>query len=136
MDLLEDPELQTYPHRAQRRAKIMPVVTGKFGAETYDSLVEKLERLKIPFGPLKKPGDLFDDPHLNQGGRMLDILLPTGKRAKLPGMPLDMDGRKPRVRMQPPRKGEHTREVLAESGYDPAGIERLEDAGTVVTDRK
>ena len=135
-DLLEDPDLQTNPQRAQRRVQIMPVVTQKFGAETYDSLVEKLERLKIPFGPLQKPGDLFEDPHLNQGGRMLDILLPTGKRAKLPGMPLDMDGRKPRVRMQPPRKGEHTREVLADSGYDAAEVERLVTAGTVVTDKK
>jgi len=133
-DLLADPELQTNPQRAQRRAKIMPVVEEKFGNETFDALVEKLERLKIPFGPLARPGDLFEDPHLNQGGRMIDVLLPTGARAKLPGMPLDMDGRKPRIRMQPPRKGEHTRDVLAEVGFGADEIERLVREQTVVAD--
>jgi crotonobetainyl-CoA:carnitine CoA-transferase CaiB-like acyl-CoA transferase len=87
----------------------MPTVAEKFAALTRDELCAKLERLNIPFGPLARPGDLFDDPHLNYGGRMLEILLPTGRRAKLPGLPLDMDARKTRVRMQPPRMGEHTR---------------------------
>ena len=124
-ELLSDPALNTNPQRARARDKIMPVVTEKFAAEPFDSLVAKLERLKIPFGPLAKPGDLFDDPHLNQGNRMLDILLPTGKRAKLPGIPLDMGGRKPHVRYQPPGMGEHTRLVLAEAGYTDAQIDDL-----------
>ena len=124
-ELLADPALKSNPQRARAREKIMPVVTAKFSAETFDSLVAKLERLKIPFGPLARPGDLFDDPHLNQGNRMLDILLPTGKRAKLPGLPLDMDGRKSRVRHQPPEMGAHTRAVLAEAGYTAAQINEL-----------
>lgn len=124
-EMLSDPALKTNPQRARAREKIMPVVTEKFAAEPFDSLVAKLERLKIPFGPLAKPGDLFEDPHLNLGNRMLDILLPTGKRAKLPGIPLDMGARKPRVRYQPPGTGEHTRSVLAEAGYTEAQIDDL-----------
>ncbi|MBI4205788.1 MAG: CoA transferase [Betaproteobacteria bacterium] len=124
-ELLSDPALKTNPLRARARAKIMPVVTEKFAAETFDSLVAKLERLNIPFGPLAQPGDLFDDPHLNHDGRMLDVLLPTGKRAKLPGIPLDMGGRKPRVRQQPPAMGNGTRSVLAEAGYSAAQIDEL-----------
>jgi crotonobetainyl-CoA:carnitine CoA-transferase CaiB-like acyl-CoA transferase len=131
-ELLADPALKTNPQRAQQRAKIMPIVTEKFAAETFDSLVEKLERLKIPFGPLAKPGDLFEDRHLNEGGRMLDLLFPTGIRAKIPGIPLDMDGRKTHIRRQPPRMGEHTREVLAESGFGADEIDQLVGKGVVV----
>jgi crotonobetainyl-CoA:carnitine CoA-transferase CaiB-like acyl-CoA transferase len=134
-DLLADPSLKTNPQRAQQRERIRPIVTAKFAAETYDSLVEKLERLHIPFGPLATPGDLFDDPHLNQGGRMLDILFPTGTRAKIPGIPLEMSGKTPGVRKQPPRMGEHTREVLAELGYDEAEIDRLVAGGIAVDER-
>ena len=72
-----------------------------------------------------KPGDLFDDKQLNHDGRMLDVLLPTGKRAKLPGLPLEMGGRKTRVRQQPPTMGEHTRAVLAEAGYTDVQINEL-----------
>jgi crotonobetainyl-CoA:carnitine CoA-transferase CaiB-like acyl-CoA transferase len=133
-ELLADPALKTNPQRAQQREKIMPIVTARFGAETYASLIEKLERINIPFGPLAKPGDLFDDPHLNEGGRMLDLVLPTGKHAKIPGLPLDMDGRKTEVRLQPPKKGEHTRAVLEEAGYSAAEIGRLVAEGVVIDD--
>ncbi len=131
-EMLADPALKSNPMRARARDKIMPVVTAKFSAETFESLCAKLERLKIPFGPLAKPGDLFDDRHLNEGGRMLDVLLPTGTRAKLPGIPLDMGGRKPRVRRQPPVMGADTRAVLAEAGYTEAQISRLVEEKVVI----
>lgn len=131
-ELLSDPALKTNPQRARAREKIMPVVTEKFAAETFDSLVAKLERLNIPFGPLARPGDLFDDPHLNHGGRMLDIVLPTGKHAKIPGIPLDMGGRQTRVRHQPPGMGEHTRQVLEEAGYAAQQIDQLVEQGIVI----
>jgi crotonobetainyl-CoA:carnitine CoA-transferase CaiB-like acyl-CoA transferase len=131
-ELLADPELTTNPQRAKARDKFMPLITATIGAETLASLCEKLERLKIPFGPLAKPGDLFDDPHLNQGGRMLDVVLPNGAHAKLPGLPLDMDGRKPTLRRQPPAKGEHTREVLEESGFARDEIDRLVIDGVAI----
>ena len=100
--------------------------------ESFESLVAKLEKLNIPFGPLARPGDLFDDPQLNHDGRMLDTVLPTGKHAKIPGLPLEMDGRKTRIRLQPPRMGEHTRAVLAEAGYGAEEIERLVEQGVAI----
>jgi crotonobetainyl-CoA:carnitine CoA-transferase CaiB-like acyl-CoA transferase len=130
--MLADPDLKTNPQRAQQRAKIMPVVKAKFAAETSESLCAKLEKLNIPFGPLATPGDLFEDRHLNEGGRMLDLVLPTGKHTKIPGIPLDMDGRKPALRMQPPAMGQHTRAVLEESGLAREDIERLVRDGTVI----
>jgi crotonobetainyl-CoA:carnitine CoA-transferase CaiB-like acyl-CoA transferase len=130
--MLSDPDLKTNPQRAQQRAKIMPVVTEKFSQESFESLCAKLEKLNIPFGPLARPGDLFEDRHLNEGGRMLDLVLPTGKHTKIPGIPLDMDGRKPAIRRQPPAMGAHTREVLEESGFGADEIERLTAAGTVI----
>lgn len=131
-ELLGDPTLKTNPQRAQARERIMPVVTGKFAAESFDSLVAKLEALNIPFGPLARPGDLFEDRHLNEGGRLLDIRLPTGARARIPGIPLDMGGRKPQVRQQPPEMGEHTRAVLADAGYSAREVEELIAARVVV----
>ena len=124
-ELLQDPELGTNPQRAKARERILPIVTAKISAESLDSLVEKLDRLKIPFGPLAQPGDLFEDRHLNQGGRLLNVRLPTGNSAKLPGIPLQMGDRKPQVSRQPPGVGEHTKEVLKEAGYTGAQIDEL-----------
>jgi crotonobetainyl-CoA:carnitine CoA-transferase CaiB-like acyl-CoA transferase len=123
--MLDDPLMKTNPLRTRQRDKIMPVVTAKFSAETFESLCAKLERMKIPFGPLAKPGDLFEDRHLNEGGRMLDVVLPNGKHAKIPGIPLDMGGRKPAIRRQPPSMGADTRAVLAEAGFTKPEIDEL-----------
>ena len=96
----------------------------------------KLERLKIPYAPLAKPADLFDDPHLNQGNRMVETLFPNGKRAKLPALPLEMGDHSIGLRLQPPRKGEHSREVLKEAGFDAAQIDAWVTSGMVIAGDK
>jgi crotonobetainyl-CoA:carnitine CoA-transferase CaiB-like acyl-CoA transferase len=52
--------------------------------------------------------------------------------AKIPGIPLDMDGRKPRIRQQPPEMGAQGRAVLAEAGFGAAEIDALVAQGVVV----
>lgn len=128
-DLLNDPTLKTNPQRAAQHDRLAQVVDQLVKARTYDSLAEAMERLKIPFAPLAKPADLFDDPHLNQGGHMLDMQFANGKRANIPGLPLEMGGHDLSVRSQTPRNGEHTREVLADLGYDTAQIDAWIDGG-------
>ena len=128
-DLLNDPTLKSNPQRAAQHDRLAQVVDQLVKARTYDSLAEAMERLKIPFSPLAKPADLFDDPHLNQGGHMLDMQFANGKRANIPGLPLEMGGHDLSVRSQTPRNGEHTREVLADLGYDTAQIDAWIDGG-------
>ena len=72
---------------------------------------------------MNKPGDLFDDPHLNAVGRAADIHLPDGGEAKTPLLPVSMDGRAAANRRDPPQIGEHTREVLSEIGFSSSEIE-------------
>jgi len=124
-DLLLDPALKTNPQRARAHDRLAPIVAGIVKSRTYADMAQRLESLNIPFAPVAKPGDLFDDPHLNGSDRLLDVVLPNGKHARLPGIPLDMGNRKPRILRQPPKMGEHTREVLAEIGYSPAEIDGL-----------
>jgi crotonobetainyl-CoA:carnitine CoA-transferase CaiB-like acyl-CoA transferase len=89
-EILSDPGLETNEQRAQARERLAPIVAAVVKANTLEEISAKFEALEIPFGPLNKPGDLFEDAHLNSGRRMLDTLFPNGKRAKLPGLPLDM----------------------------------------------
>ena len=44
------------------------------------------------------------------------MTLPDGRATQVPLLPLTLDGERPGVRLQPPRLGEHTAELLREAG--------------------
>jgi crotonobetainyl-CoA:carnitine CoA-transferase CaiB-like acyl-CoA transferase len=124
-DLLGDPRLATNQDRVRERDTIRPVVADIVAGHTIAELTELFDRLDIPFSPVAKPGDLFDDPQLNAEGRMLDIAFPDGVRAKMPRLPVEIGGHDFALRRQAPAVGEHTAEVLSELGLAKAEIEAL-----------
>jgi crotonobetainyl-CoA:carnitine CoA-transferase CaiB-like acyl-CoA transferase len=124
-DLLADPALKTNPQRVEARPRILPIVAGIFGGMTKQELMDKCESLGLPFAPIAKPEDLFDDPHLNQSGGLTPVTLPDGTKTKVPNLPIEMDGMRFGTRLDLPRVGEHTRELLASLGYREDDVQRL-----------
>jgi len=98
----------------------------------------KLEASGLPFAPITRPEELFDDPHLNAGGGLLPFTVTDGERkgqqTKLPALPLEMNGHRFGLRRPVPRAGEHTRELLAEAGYSGEEIEAMLSGGVVTAE--
>jgi crotonobetainyl-CoA:carnitine CoA-transferase CaiB-like acyl-CoA transferase len=128
---LSDPALQTNPQRVDARARTIPVITEIFSRMSKDELMARCEKLGLPFAPIARPEDLFDDPHLNQSGGLAPITMPDGKETKVPILPIEMDGRRLGARLDLPKVGEHTREVLASVGCSAGEIEELVAAKVV-----
>jgi crotonobetainyl-CoA:carnitine CoA-transferase CaiB-like acyl-CoA transferase len=124
-ELLADPGLKTNPQRVEQRPRIIPIVTGLFAALTKEELLARCEQLGLPYAPITRPEELYEDPHLTASGGLTDITLMNGIRTKVPILPIEMDGRRFRTRLDLPRVGEHTRELLAGLGYAPDAIARL-----------
>jgi crotonobetainyl-CoA:carnitine CoA-transferase CaiB-like acyl-CoA transferase len=116
-DLLDDPALKTNPQRVEARPRILPIVRELFSAMTKAELLAKCEALGLPFAPVTKPEDLFDDPHLKQSGGLADVTLMNGVKTQVPILPLEMNGRRFRTRLDLPVVGSHTGELLAALGY-------------------
>ncbi len=128
-ELLADEHLRANNNRVAERDRILPIVKEKFASMTRDELMQSLESSGLPFAPIAKPEELLDDPHLTESGGLLDLTLPDGKSVSLPAMPFEMNGERFGARLNPPRSGEHTLEVLSELGYDDATISQLVDDG-------
>jgi len=123
--LLADPALATNPQRVEARPRILPIVTDIFGKMTKQELMDKCEALGLPFAPIAKPEDLFEDPHLNASGGLTPVTLLNGKKTKVPILPIEMDGMRFGTRLDVPRIGEHTRELLAGLGCSAETIRQL-----------
>jgi crotonobetainyl-CoA:carnitine CoA-transferase CaiB-like acyl-CoA transferase len=124
-DLLEDPALRTNPQRVEARPRILPIVSAIFAGMTKMELMQKCEALGLPFAPIAKPEDLFDDPHLNASGGLTPVRFPDGRSTKVPVLPIEMGGERFGTRLDIPRVGEHTRSVLSELGYRSDEIDAL-----------
>ncbi len=113
-ELADDPALLTQSQRVAARARVIPAVAARLVHYTRAELMAKCEHLGLPFAPITRPVELFDDPHLNASGGLVPVTLPNGVATKLPALPLAFDGARPAQRRGLPTVGEHNGEILAE----------------------
>lgn len=123
-DWKQDERLKTNNLRIENRVWFLPAVEEMMERYTKAEIVARCEAAAIPFAPIAKPEDLFDDPQLNAGGSLLQTELLDGTQTKLPVMPLIYGDQKPSLEMNPPAIGEHTKAILSDLGYS---IEQIHD---------
>ena len=131
-DLAADPGLVTQRQRVEQRARTLPRAAEVFRGYTRAALMEKCEALGLPYAPIARPVELFDDPHLNASGGLLPLTLADGRKTKLPALPLALDGVRLGVRRDLPAVGQHGAEVAEELGYSEADVAALRAAGVLV----
>jgi crotonobetainyl-CoA:carnitine CoA-transferase CaiB-like acyl-CoA transferase len=124
-ELGADPGLETNAQRVLARDALLPRVRETFKRFDKADLVARLERSGLPFAPIGKPEELFDDPHLQASGGLGATTLEDGRVTQLPLLPVELDGARPTQGGALPRAGQHTREILTGLGLDDAEIERL-----------
>lgn len=133
-DLLADESLKTNTQRYQAFDRLIPDIAAMLAQLPKADIIAKCETGGFPFAPVNHPEDLFDDPHLNAGGHLLETEFVEGFTAKLPRLPIQ-NMHLP-LRRQPPRIGEHTREILLEAGYVPAQIDELLAQGVIAIEER
>lgn len=134
-DLKDNPALTTNNDRVRLRPTLLADLRQRLVTYTAAELTAIFEAKGLPFAPIVRPEELFDDEHLLATGGLADVVLPDGKMAgttaKATLFPFTMNGQRLGVRLNPPARGEHTQSLLEGLGLDGNRIELLKAQGAV-----
>ena len=131
LDWLNDTRLATNNDRISQRDWFLPSVDAFLKLFTKAEIIEKCELADIPVAPIARPEDLFDDPQLNEGGSLLETILPDGTKTKLPKIPLEMSDNQFIIHNNPPSIGLDTVAILQDLGFKKEEIEALKAKNVV-----
>ena len=128
-DLAARPEYATNNQRVRERPTLMPVLRERLATRSAAELAALFEKVGLPFAPIRKPEELYDDEHLKSTHGLSDITLTDGARAgqrtQTTLLPFTLGGERLGIGAQPPRMGADTAAVLSQLGYDATEIEAL-----------
>ncbi len=128
-DLKANPAYATNNQRVEHRKTLLPALRERLATRSAAELSRIMEGAGLPFAPIRKPEDLYDDPHLRATGGLADIRLPDGARAgqtvQTTLFPITLAGQRLGVRLDPPKRGEHTDQLLAMLGYSSEQVAAL-----------
>ena len=134
-DLKADARYATNNERVTHRGMLLPLLRERFAQRSAAELAARFEQAGLPFAPIRRPEELFDDEHLKATGGLADIRLPDGERAGQMApttlLPFTLDGQRLGVRLEPPLLGEHTRDLLCSLGYGNDEIDRLRSQSVI-----
>ena len=138
-DLYNDPALKLNNQRVLARSTLIPDIKNRLAQFTAKEITAIFEENGLPFAPITRPEQLFEDPHLLATGGLAPITLTDGPKAgtqtSTPLMPLMMNGKRLGVRLNLPKSGEQTQEILKELGYSEDEIRKLSSDGAIAWEK-
>jgi crotonobetainyl-CoA:carnitine CoA-transferase CaiB-like acyl-CoA transferase len=129
-----DERFSTNTLRVKHREVLIPLMQDVTRTRSTAAWIALLEDKAVPCGPINNIAQAFDDAQVKARGLAVTLPRDAGDGIEsITGVasPLRLSATPPVLRHAPPALGQHTDEVLAEWGVDPAQIAALRAAGVV-----
>jgi len=116
--LADDPAYLTNKDRLARRDELVAKLSAATARMKRDDLLDKLETVQVPAGPINTLPQVFSDPQVKHRGMLLELKSDAAASGTIPGVrtPIVIDGAAMASERPSPRLGEHTAEILREIG--------------------
>ena len=128
--LADDPRYADLASRLAHRAELDADIARLLRTRTTTEWVERLAE-SVPCGPVLTVDEVFADHQVEHLHLTRRVEHPTRGDIDVLRPPLTFSDTPARIRSGPPADGAHTREVLAELGYDAVEIDELHASGAV-----
>ena len=125
----EHPDYCDYKARLAHREQLTRDMDAVFGTATTRAWIERLAG-KVPVAPVYDVAQALENPFAHEQGRIMEAAHPTRGTIRTMACPIRSPQSEARVGIAP-RMGEHTRELLAELGYDAGEIAALAESGVL-----
>jgi crotonobetainyl-CoA:carnitine CoA-transferase CaiB-like acyl-CoA transferase len=140
--LKADARLAGNNQRVGARDWLMPMLRERLAPLTAAEIGAVFETRGLPYAPITRPQDLFDDPHLRATGGLAPVTIPADASGAAravcthtPLLPITLAGQRLPLRSAPPALGEHSLELLRGLGYADDAIATLCADGVVGAQR-
>lgn len=127
-ELFDDPRFADDLKRGDNGEELTRIANEHAKDLTTEEALAAYAKAMVPAGPVLKPQQVLDDPHVKAMGYMQDVMYPSADVASpVATAPVRMTATPGEINTPAPELGQHTDEIMAELGYDAGTIQALRD---------
>ena len=130
-DLGADTRFTTNSDRIANYEALIPIIREIIQQKTTDEWLSELRDVGVPCGRINTVKEALTDPHIIERGMIIELEHPMLGIVKSLATPVHLSDTPLVYHRHPPTLGEHTDEVVAELGYDPASIQTMREQGVI-----
>lgn len=131
-ELDEDPRFNSNAARIQNLPALIEILNGYLARDTTENWLARMEKAQLPAGPVNDILQMHKDPQANARDMIIDVDHASVGTVRTIGHPVKFSRTPAKVDHAAPVLGQHSREVLAEIGYETEKIDALIRSNAVI----
>lgn len=129
--LIDDDRFRQPADRKTRERELAELLAATLTQQTTDYWLELLSQAGVVAGPIYNIAQVYQDPQVQARAMLVDLDDPELGTLHHIGIPVKLSATPGQIRRRAPALGEHSAEVLGESGFNAAEIAELAAAGVI-----
>lgn len=129
--LINDPKFNSLDARAANGKELVAIFDQVFAGKTREEWMEILGKHGCIFTPVQDIKDVVEDPQVLANRYMIEVDHPAHGLTRMMGFPWDLSETPASWQRGAPKLGEHTDEVLLESGYSREDLAKFREDGVI-----